>query len=89
MPKTREAMSKSQDTISKNINASIKFLEIQIGQLSRQFASHTCEVFNGNMVESHKNDSCNVIDLRDIVFSAVRYLRNEKKDRVEKEVYEE
>lgn len=41
------------------------------------------------MVESHKNESCNVIDLRDIVFFAVSYLRNEKKDRVEKEVYEE
>lgn len=56
MSKTKWALSKSQDTISKITKASIKILEMEIGQLSRQIVSQPTSsgVFVGNTVDNHK-----------------------------------
>lgn len=50
--------------MSKNHDVSIKFLEMQIGQLSRQIAAlpGSSEGFIGNIVDNPKNESCRAVE---------------------------
>lgn len=51
--------------MSKNHDASIKNLEVQIGQLSRQIVVLSCLSggFVGKTVENPKNESCKVVEI--------------------------
>ncbi|CAJ2653731.1 unnamed protein product [Trifolium pratense] len=60
-----EAMKSSQATSNKNHEASIKNLEVQMGQLSRQFSMLQNQGgFGGNTHDNPKNETCNGITLR-------------------------
>ncbi|KAK2441832.1 hypothetical protein QL285_013078 [Trifolium repens] len=59
-----ETMRINQETSNENHKASIKNLEVQIGQLSKQMASSSNGGFVGNTCENPKKESCNVIELR-------------------------
>ncbi|CAJ2642402.1 unnamed protein product [Trifolium pratense] len=60
-----EAMKSSQATSNKNHEASIKNLEVQMGQLSRQFSMLQNQGgFGGNTHDHPKNETCNGITLR-------------------------
>ncbi|MCI27528.1 hypothetical protein A2U01_0048727, partial [Trifolium medium] len=60
-----EAMKISQETSNKNHEASIKNLEVQMGQLSRQFSNlQNSGGFGGNTQDNPRNESCNAINLR-------------------------
>ncbi|CAJ2648219.1 unnamed protein product [Trifolium pratense] len=59
------AMKSSQATSNKNHEASIKNLEVQMGQLSRQFSMLQNQGgFGGNTHDNPKNETCNGITLR-------------------------
>ncbi|CAJ2653673.1 unnamed protein product [Trifolium pratense] len=59
------AMKSSQATSDKNHEASIKNLEVQMGQLSRQFSMLQNQGgFGGNTHDNPKNETCNGITLR-------------------------
>lgn len=52
--------------MNKNIEASIKNLEMQIGKLSRKMAAQasSSEGFISNTVDNSKNETCEVIEFR-------------------------
>lgn len=60
-----DQVNKQQETISKNHEASIKSLEMQIGQLSRQVRSIPSSNggFMGNIIDNPKNETCKAIEL--------------------------
>lgn len=55
-------------------------MEMQIGQLSRKLVSQTSGGFNKNTLDNHKNESCNSIEMRDIIVSIVIDSRSGKKN---------
>ncbi|MCH91038.1 hypothetical protein A2U01_0011962, partial [Trifolium medium] len=59
-----EAMKTSQEVSNKNHEASIKNLEVQMGQLSRQFSSlQNSGGFGGNTRDNPRNETCKGIKL--------------------------
>ncbi|CAJ2663201.1 unnamed protein product [Trifolium pratense] len=80
------AMKASQELSNKNHEASIRNLETQIGQLSRQFTETLNGGFGGNTVDNPKNESCKAIGLRSRVVPSVVETKKEKKKEVEVEV---
>ncbi|KAK2436917.1 hypothetical protein QL285_021877 [Trifolium repens] len=87
-----EGMKASQELAQKNNEASIKNLETQIGQLSRQVAATQNGGFGGNTVDNPKNESCNAIGSRSRVVLAEVGSKREKKKRevdVEKKIESE
>lgn len=74
-------MAKSQDTMRKNTEASIKNLDMQISQLSRQVATKVSSSgeFVGNMVDNPKNESCKAIELRNRVIPSNQKVSDERK----------
>ncbi|KAK2410681.1 hypothetical protein QL285_046032 [Trifolium repens] len=80
-----EGMKASQELAQKNNEASIKNLETQIGQLSRQVAATQNGGFGGNTVDNPKNESCKAISLRSRVVPSVVETKKEKKRNVEVE----
>ncbi|KAK2370199.1 hypothetical protein QL285_083268 [Trifolium repens] len=80
-----EGMKASQELAQKNNEASIKNLETQIGQLSRQVATTQNGGFGGNTVDNPKNESCKAIGLRSRVVPSVVETKKEKKKDVEVE----
>ncbi|MCI03303.1 hypothetical protein A2U01_0024340, partial [Trifolium medium] len=77
-----EAMKSSQKTSNKNHEASIKNLEVQMGQLSRQFSTlQTSGGFGGNTKDNPKNENCKAINLRSrVVPNPEVRERSKKKD---------
>lgn len=69
MFKTQTEMKKNQDTANNKIWASIKNLEMQIGQISRKIVAQASSNrgFLGNIIDNFKNENCKAIDLRNIV----------------------
>lgn len=61
-----EQENKQHETMSKNQDASIKFLEMQIGQLSRQIAvlPSSSGGFTGSTMDNHKNETCKALEAR-------------------------
>ncbi|GAU25750.1 hypothetical protein TSUD_216820 [Trifolium subterraneum] len=57
-------MKVNQDVANKNHEASIKSVETQIGQLSRQFAATQNKGFEGSTKDNLRNESCMAINLR-------------------------
>ncbi|CAJ2653502.1 unnamed protein product [Trifolium pratense] len=78
-------MKASQELSNKNHEASIRNLETQIGQLSRQFTETLNGGFGGNTVDNPKNESCKAIGLRSRVVPSVVETKKEKKKEVEVE----
>ncbi|KAK2361486.1 hypothetical protein QL285_086628 [Trifolium repens] len=85
-----ETMRINQETSNENHKASIKNLEVQIGQLSKQMASSSSGGLVGNTCENPRKESCNAIELRSRVVPTppVREPRVKRKvgGEVEKEV---
>ncbi|MCH90687.1 hypothetical protein A2U01_0011609, partial [Trifolium medium] len=80
-----EAMKTSQETSNKNHEASIKNLEVQMGQLSKQFSSlQSGGSFGGNTQDNPKNESCKAINLRNRVVSSLKVRENSKKNESKK-----
>jgi hypothetical protein len=57
-------MKANQEVANKNTEASIKNLETQIGQLSRQFAASQNNGFEGSTKDNPRNENCKAITLR-------------------------
>lgn len=76
------------DSMSKNCETSIKNMEMQIGQLSRQLTSQTSGGFNGSTLDNHKNESCIAFELRAGVVSMVKNTWSEKKICMKEVVHE-
>ncbi|CAJ2668382.1 unnamed protein product [Trifolium pratense] len=79
------AMKASQELSNKNHEASIRNLETQIGQLSRQFTETLNGGFGGNTVDNPKNESCKAIGLRSRVVPSVVETKKEVEVEVEVE----
>ncbi|XP_045830999.1 uncharacterized protein LOC123922316 [Trifolium pratense] len=82
-----EAMRVSQETSNRNHEASIRNLEIQIGQISKQVTAQSNGGFAGNTLDNPRNESCNAIGLRSRVVPSVVSKKSEKikESEVEKE----
>ncbi|MCH92290.1 hypothetical protein A2U01_0013227, partial [Trifolium medium] len=75
-----EAMKTSQETSNKNHEASIKNLEVQMGQLSRQFSSlQNSGGFGGNTKDNPKNETCKAITLRNREVPDLKVVEKPKK----------
>jgi hypothetical protein len=61
---SQKQMKADQDVANKNHEASIKTLETQIGQLSRQFSATQNNGFEGSTKDNPRNESCKAINLR-------------------------
>ncbi|KAK2354220.1 hypothetical protein QL285_091766 [Trifolium repens] len=81
-----ETMRINQETSNENHKASIKNLEVQIGQLSKQMASSSSGGFVGNTCENPKKESCNVVELRSRVLPPPPVREPRVKRKVEGEV---
>ncbi|MCI13094.1 hypothetical protein A2U01_0034207, partial [Trifolium medium] len=80
-----EAMKSSQETSNKNHEASIKNLEVQMGQLSRQFSNlQNSGGFGGNTKDNPNKESCNAINLRSRVVPSPDLGENSKKSESKK-----
>lgn len=73
-------MSIIQETTSKNIEASIKNIEMKIGQLFIVSSITQFEWgFGGNTVDNLKNESCNPTELRSIMVPSILNASGERK----------
>ncbi|GAU38817.1 hypothetical protein TSUD_163920 [Trifolium subterraneum] len=61
---SQKQMKANQDIANKNHEASIKSVETQIGQLSRQFSATQNKGFEGSTKDNPRNESCMAINLR-------------------------
>ncbi|GAU10453.1 hypothetical protein TSUD_419230, partial [Trifolium subterraneum] len=61
---SQNQMKANQDVANKNHEASIKTLETQIGQLSRQLSATQNKGFEGSTIDNPRNESCMAINLR-------------------------
>ncbi|KAK2359227.1 hypothetical protein QL285_084620 [Trifolium repens] len=84
-----ETMRINQETSNENHKASIKNLEVQIGQLSKQMTSSSSGGFVGNTCENPRNESCNAIGLRSRVVPTPPVREPKVKRKVEGEVEKE
>ncbi|KAK2431143.1 hypothetical protein QL285_029409 [Trifolium repens] len=84
-----ETMRINQETSNENHKASIKNLEVQIGQLSKQMASSSSGGFEGNTCENPRKESCNAIELRSRVVPTPPAREPRVKRKVEGEVEKE
>ncbi|KAK2354353.1 hypothetical protein QL285_091885 [Trifolium repens] len=84
-----ETMRINQETSNENHKASIKNLEVQIGQLSKQMASSSSGGFVGNTCENPRKESCNAIELRSRVVPTPPVREPKVKRKVEGEVEKE
>ncbi|MCI02814.1 hypothetical protein A2U01_0023848 [Trifolium medium] len=76
-----EAMKSIQETSNKNHEASIKNLEVQIGQLSRQFSTlQNNGGFGGNTQDNPKNENCKAFNLRNRVVPSPEVRESSKKE---------
>ncbi|MCI18432.1 hypothetical protein A2U01_0039586, partial [Trifolium medium] len=81
-----EAMKTSQETSNKNQEALIKNLEVQMGQLSRQFSNlQGSGGFGGNTQDNPKNESCKAINLRNRVVPSPEVRESSRKKENKKE----
>lgn len=82
MFKTQKEMEQNQITMNKNTRASIKNVQMQIGQLSQQMAAQTSysRGFIGNKLHNPKNEICKVIEFRNRVIPSEPNVSGEKKE---------
>lgn len=68
MTKYQQEMAQNQILMNKNTEASLKDLEMQVGQLSCQMTAEASSSggFIGNIVDNPKNEMCKAIELRNI-----------------------
>lgn len=80
-------MNKNQYTMNKNTEASIKKLEMQIGQLSRQMEALASKNggFVRNTIYNPKNESCKAIELRNKVVPSSQKIIGKGKEASESE----
>ncbi|PNY16023.1 hypothetical protein L195_g012732, partial [Trifolium pratense] len=81
-----EAMKTSQEVSNKNHEASIKNLEVQMGQLSRQFSNlQNNGGFGGNSRDNPRNETCNGVTLRSRVLPDVETVEKNGKRKLNEE----
>jgi hypothetical protein len=79
-------MKANQDIANKNHEASIKNLENQVGQLSRQFSATQNNGFEGSTKDNPGHESCKAIKLRSRVVPSPEVMTKKKSEsNVEKE----
>ncbi|MCI01307.1 hypothetical protein A2U01_0022332, partial [Trifolium medium] len=69
-----------QDIANKNHEASIKNLETQIGQLSRQFVASQNNGFEGSTKDNPRNENCKAIKLRSRVVPSPEVVTKKKSE---------
>ncbi|KAK2369518.1 hypothetical protein QL285_082647 [Trifolium repens] len=84
-----ETLRINQETSNENHKASIKNLEVQIGQLSKQMTSSSSGGLVGNTCENPRKESCNAIELRSRVVPTPPVREPKVKRKVEGEVEKE